>query len=530
MTQIPFPIYFLIPSGMLIFLIGFYSFIKKRRKETFIFFFLTISQALWSFGTFMMWRNCGCDQKVIFWDRFLYLPALFMPPLIYHFSLEFCKIKKQKFLLYLSYSIAVFLAILSRTDYFVKDVFYYKWGCHTIAQPGHHFYPLSIVVFVSLAFYNFFRIWRNKKEGSRRRTRAFYILLAFFVFTLAGIELLPPYQIPIYPVFYLALPIFTLIIAYVITEHQLFARVLATDILVVAILIFLSTLLIFPEFEIGFTGKLTFFLLITTASILLVRHTHKEVAYRGQIQKAYEVERKAHQELKRLDEAKNQFIMASQHHLRTPLTSMMGYLELLLEGTYGKVPPKIKETLLKFQASTKRLIRVVNEFLDISQFQLGKKVVLLRPNVDIRPILEELKEELYFEAKARGIFLKFQGEKKLPRVKADPEKLKVALFNLVDNAIKYTRKGGITVKCQSTDSKLQITIKDTGVGIPKEDLKHLFTRLFERGKEAKKIHGTGRGIGLYIASHIIEAHKGRIWAESEGPGKGSTFYVELPVG
>jgi len=261
----------------------------------------------------------------------------------------------------------------------------------------------------------------------------------------------------------------------------------------------------------------------------------KEIEYREKISKAYEIEKRAHEELKRLDEAKNQFMMATQHHLRTPLTAMIGYLDLIFGGTYGKVSPKIKDALLKFQVSTQRLIKVVNEFLDITQFQLGKEVVTLKPNIDIRPILKEIMEELQFEAKARGIYLKLQKpalrqvQGKLPRIKADPEKLKIALFNIVDNGIKYTPKGGVIVRCQPSDNKLQIIVKDTGMGIPKEELKTLFTRTFERSKEAKKVYGIGRGIGLFITGHIIKAHKGKIWAESEGKGKGSTFFIELPV-
>jgi len=87
----------------------------------------------------------------------------------------------------------------------------------------------------------------------------------------------------------------------------------------------------------------------------------------------------------------------------------------------------------------------------------------------------------------------------------------------------------VTIKLKVENSRLRIIVKDTGAGISKEDQKTLFTRLFERGKEAKKLHGTGKGIGLYITFHIIKAHKGKIWAESEGRSKGSTFYVELPI-
>jgi signal transduction histidine kinase len=118
----------------------------------------------------------------------------------------------------------------------------------------------------------------------------------------------------------------------------------------------------------------------------------------------------------------------------------------------------------------------------------------------------------------------------LPTIKADQEKLKVALANIIDNAVKYTSKGGVLVKTETADSKVLISVKDTGMGIPKEEQKYLFDRTFERGKGAKQANATGKGIGLYITYHIIKAHDGKIWVESEGKGKGATFYIELPTG
>ncbi|MBU2635107.1 HAMP domain-containing histidine kinase, partial [Patescibacteria group bacterium] len=129
----------------------------------------------------------------------------------------------------------------------------------------------------------------------------------------------------------------------------------------------------------------------------------------------------------------------------------------------------------------------------------------------------------------RDLYLKFQKIGNVPKVKADSEKLKVALFNIVDNAIKYTRKGGVTVTLQKVGVNVQISVKDTGIGLDSEKAKALFKSAFVRGKEAKKVHGFGRGIGVYITGHIVKAHHGKIWAESEGEGKGSTFFIELPI-
>ena len=253
-----------------------------------------------------------------------------------------------------------------------------------------------------------------------------------------------------------------------------------------------------------------------------------------QIKKAYEVEKKANEELAALDNIKNQFLMTIQHHLKTPLTSMRGYADLLLEGAFGKMPLKIEEVVKKFEISTTKLIKMVNDFLDITQFQLGKKTVSLKEGVDLSLILEEIVKDIELQARGKGIYLKLEKPKGQYLVKADELKLKAALVNVFDNAVKYTEQGGVTImlnsKFQIPNSKILITVKDTGRGIAEERLPKLFDSAFERVEAVKKDSSQGRGLGLYLASQIVRAHNGRIWVESEGEGKGSTFYIELPAG
>ncbi len=250
---------------------------------------------------------------------------------------------------------------------------------------------------------------------------------------------------------------------------------------------------------------------------------------KDKVEKSYEVEKQAHEELKKLNEAKTQFSLAAQHHLRTPLTSMNGYLDLLLGGSYGKIPKKIKEILNKFNKSTSNEIKIVNELLDISQFQMGKDVVFINDDVKLEEIIEEAVQDVNLEAKNKGIYIKTDIPKSLPIIRADLKKLKMAIYNIIDNAVKYTKEGGVDIKVQVNNNKLLITVKDTGAGVPKEHQKDLFNKLFERSKEAEKMFATGRGIGLWITYRIIDGHKGKIWLESEGEGKGSTFFIELPT-
>lgn len=250
--------------------------------------------------------------------------------------------------------------------------------------------------------------------------------------------------------------------------------------------------------------------------------------------KAYQVEKKARQDLETLDELKNQFMMTTQHHLRTPLTAMRWNADLLLKESKVSNDKKIKKVILNFQSSTEKLIKMVNEFLDITQFQLGKEATSLKPGVDLILIIDEIIDELQPQIKQKStkIYIKFDKPKDKVFVLADREKLKASLFNIMDNAVKYTNVGGVDISLENnlSDKKVTIKVRDSGIGIKKENLENILNKIFERGEDAKKNFVTGRGVGLYIANKIIVAHKGKVVVESGGEGKGATFLIDLNLG
>jgi len=255
--------------------------------------------------------------------------------------------------------------------------------------------------------------------------------------------------------------------------------------------------------------------------------TKKLQASYQKVEAAFEIEKEAHKELKRVDEAKSQFIMATQHHLRTPLTALKGYLSMSLEGDFGEVGQMLKEKLGFCFDSTNRLIKLVNEFLDLSKLQLGKDILDIK-EASITEMLQDVIAEVKSEADKKGIYLTLTlPEQNIPLAMADPIKLREALYNLIDNAVKYTEKGGVAVRLIIENGKLKIVIQDTGIGMTAEEVKNVFSHQFERGEEAKKVYTLGRGIGLFIAANIITEHKGKVWAESSGRGKGSSFCLEL---
>jgi len=497
-------------------LFGFFVYIKNK-KESFnqLFALLSIGFSIWTISYFI-WLLQTEIEAALFWSRLLNLGATLIPPFYLHWILTFLNItKKRRWLIYFAYLVTVVFVIFSFSPHYIKNVEQVRdFSFWPQAGPIYTiFLFISYIGFVGYAFLELIRYYT--KTRGETKIQAKYLITATIIGFGGGATNFPlMYGIPLIAPYGMFLVIFhPFFFSYAIFKHHLFdLRVIATELLTLTIWTFLLVKTLLSETLQDLLINSGLLIAVIFSGFLLVRSVLKEVKQReklevltNEVKKAYEVEKHARQELQRLDKAKTQFIMATQHHLRTPLTSMRGYLDLIFGGTYGKVPARLKKTLQKFQASTSRLIRTV-------------------------PILKEIIEELKFEAGSKKLYLRLEKpDGEIPAIKADPEKLKVALFNILDNAVKYTRKGGITIKCKKPDDKLRIIIKDTGIGIPKEELRTLFTRIFERGEEAREVFTTGRGIGLYISFQIIKAHNGKIWAESEGRNKGSTFYVELPM-
>ena len=266
------------------------------------------------------------------------------------------------------------------------------------------------------------------------------------------------------------------------------------------------------------------FILFFILGHYLIKKTDEESAKKEEAEKLAE-------EWKKLTEAKDQFLLSLQHHLRTPLTPFKIYLERILDGTYGREEnPVIREKLIEMNRSVNTLYSLIESLLDIQELKAGKKI--LEPeDCRIKELIKSVIEELKPHAEEKGLYLVFEPDEreKITILKTDKKRTREALWNLVDNAIKYTKKGGVKIKLE-TGRFLKIIVSDTGIGMAKEEIESFLKgELFSRGAEAKKLFGPGRGIGLTIASEFIKAQDGRIRAESGGSGKGTTFWIELPI-
>ena len=236
----------------------------------------------------------------------------------------------------------------------------------------------------------------------------------------------------------------------------------------------------------------------------------------------------AYEELKRLDRAKSEFVSIASHQLRTPLTAIKGYISMMIENSYGKPPKKMQKPLENIYSSNERLIKLVNDLLNVSRIEAGRMEV--KPEkASAEEIVKSVVEEMTNEAERKGIYLKVEKPKKpLPKISVDKDKIRQAILNIIDNAIRYTNKGGITIKCEVQNEKYQIEVADTGEGMTKEEISHLFES-FSRGKAGARFWTEGAGLGLYVAKKFVDMHGGKIWAQSLGKNKGSIFFIELPI-
>jgi PAS domain S-box-containing protein len=230
-------------------------------------------------------------------------------------------------------------------------------------------------------------------------------------------------------------------------------------------------------------------------------------------------------ERKNLAEIKDRFISAVTHELRTPLVSIGGYLDYILMGKMGAVPEKVRESLKIVKRNADMLLRLTNDLLEIQRIKSGKFSLKLE-TLDLRKVIELCVEEIHIPIKKKNQNFHLKIPEGSMPVKGDWERLSQALMNLLYNANKFTPEGGdIALQVEEGEVTFKIQVSDTGLGIRKENLETVFEPFADIEKPE---YFRGTGLGLSVTRGLIEAHGGRIWADSEGEGKGSTFSFELP--
>ena len=238
-----------------------------------------------------------------------------------------------------------------------------------------------------------------------------------------------------------------------------------------------------------------------------------------------EVARKG-RELEIASQHKSQFVANMSHELRTPLAAILGYAELIQEGFYGPLSDKALDSLTRVRSNGKHLLGLINTVLDIAKIESGQ-FTLNMAEYAIESVVETVRSATKSLAQNKRLALKTEVAKPLPIGVGDEQRLTQVLLNLVGNAIKFTDTGEVRVTAQVKNGRFNVSVTDTGPGIPLEHQARIFEQFHQVDSSNTKAKG-GTGLGLAIAKQIVEMHGGRIWVES-APGKGATFQMELPT-
>ncbi|MEK7602220.1 MAG: PAS domain-containing sensor histidine kinase [Patescibacteria group bacterium] len=232
---------------------------------------------------------------------------------------------------------------------------------------------------------------------------------------------------------------------------------------------------------------------------------------------------------KEIDKAKTEFVSLASHQLRTPLSTINWYTEMLLAGDVGKLSDKQDTYLREIYRGSQRMVSLVNALLSVSRMDLGTFVLEPEPTDFVR-LIQTIIREQQFHIERKKIIVTTSFQDSLPLIHADGKLLSMVVQNILSNAVKYTPDNGtidLTLTLIPSANTLRLKIKDTGYGIPLAQQEQIFTKLF-RADNVREKETEGTGLGLYIAKTIIDNSEGRLWFESE-ENKGTTFYLELPA-
>lgn len=522
----------------------------KTRKSlpAIILVVLSFLFSLWSVIDILIWTQIDSKLIMFLWSFwFLFLTTIFI--LSFYFLYVFIKKKDVSFfwkMLWLIVTLPVFFLLSTRFNLKNFDL----TNCN--AMEGeimiNYVYILSAAVVTSILY---FSISEYKKSDSLKKGEILYVsigmglfLFSFSIATyIASIENLFNGSVDVFKIEqygYFGMSVFMGFLAYLIVKYKAFnIKLLTAQALVVSIIILIASQFAFIQLPINriLTGITLFAAIVLGWQ--LIQSVKKEVEQREELEIV-------NKELDRLDKAKNEFINIASHQLRTPITVIKGVVSMIQQGDMDKLP---QETKTKFfdgaMVKCNKLEEIINDILNATSLSNSKFNVMDKQaeDIEVKKFFETMIEGFKVETLGRNIDLSIGSlDETVPIIQGQSRYLEEAFTNLITNAIKYTPSSKATAEIRQTregdNAKITInskrdgdnvifSVKDNGIGIPAEEIPHLFQKFF-RAKNATAMYVDGTGLGLFIIKEIAQGHGGDVWAESE-IGKGTEFFIKLPI-
>jgi signal transduction histidine kinase len=530
-----------IPVTLVALAVGFFVFFKdKSSLLNQLLFLISICFSIWTFINLIAWTNVNGDLIAFIWTFYGTLSAL-LSLLSVYFVYVFLFKKDVSFLIKNIFLVLLLPVLLfSHTDLSISG--FDLANCDAFAFEGIGFKIYYTLLGVLAMVWIYVLLIQRYKTASQQFKKQIVLmgagietfLFLFFTVTvsvtyLVNIGILNDSRLEMYGL--VGMLIFMIFIGILIVKFEAFKIKLAAPIALVASLwALVSSLLFVREIETVQVIVSVTLLLLFIFGYALIKSIMRGVKHREEIEKLAGKLKKANSRLKELDKLKSEFVSIASHQLRSPLTAVSGYTSLLEEGAYGKLPAKAKEPIERISMSVKMMAQSIEEYLNVSRIESGNMKYNLS-DFNLRDQVEITCDSLRREAIKRGLIILFKNKlTSRAVVNADLGKVQQILHNLIDNSIKYTKKGTITilVKDDVKKKRIYVEISDTGVGMSEQTLDTIFQK-FERGNDANRVNIKGTGLGLYVALRMSEAMGGTIEAYSEGEGKGSKFVFELPL-
>lgn len=479
----------------------------------------------------MIFYRLSSDGSIVLWSKLLYVAASLIASDFLYFTYVFPKytsvsIRKKLFIV-IPNVVLIFLILFgdamitgARVNPFGENLIH--WGT---------LYPIYVVYILFYFNFAFFRLFKKFKAVANRieKTQISFVLIGYV--SSGMIAFTTNLILPSFGIFTLnwAGQISTLLMAisatYAIVKHGLFnAKIIATELIIFTLWMILLIRTLVSETASDMAISIITLALVFFVGLYLIRSVIKEVSQRERIEKLA-------RELEAANVGQREFLHFLSHEVKGQFTVVSALFDSILsDPDYGPVSDKLRALVEAGMQRNKKAVVDIEDILVSADLKNGAVKYDMQA-VDFKEAITELVKEIKPEADEKGITLQVSvDENQDYTVSADKRHLiGHAIRNLVENAVIYTQKGEVMITLSRRGNKVSLAIADSGVGLSDDDKARLFTE-GGRGAESSKVNAHSTGHGLYIAKQIVEAHGGKVWAESEGRGKGSIFFVEVPCG
>jgi signal transduction histidine kinase len=562
-----------VPTAIIAMLVGFFVLLsgKKLLANRLLFTILT-SFSLWVISNLILWTNIHSDFMLFIWSFLMVLSSIISVLGVYFIYVFLEKRDVSLFLKSIFLILIVPIIVLSPTHANLSG--FNITSCDAFMFEGFIF-RFSNVFFGALAmiWILFLLIHKYRKAEVDFKKQIilmgigmesflfFFFMVTFLAAYLTDMGILSDSRLEFYGL--LGMTFFVGVLAYLIVEYKAFnIKMLGVQALVGALVVLVGSQFFFVHDKLSFILTGITLILSSIFGYWIIKSVKNEIAQKEilalsnkeiserkeQLQKMADSLAIANDKLRKLDNAKTEFISIASHQLRTPITAIKGFVSLILEGSYGEIGIEAKNALGKVYLSSERLVALIEDLLNVSRIESGRMTFEFE-KASVEKLLRELYDSFILVAKKKNFYLDLKlPTQALPEITMDHAKVRELVSNFIDNALKYTEKGGVTIKAEVMEEGvlvdengfvipgrnsgfgdvIRISVADTGIGVGRDEIPYLF-RKFSRGKDVSRLHVSGTGLGLYVGKAIATAHHGQVWVESDGVGTGSRFMIEIPI-